>query len=128
MSFKQAATDLVHEALEEHMDFLVLRGVDDFARDDGDIDVLVPIGCSRQALLRVTERAFDAGWTIPEVRDIGYLTQICLVQRRGEERPFARSRSTFSTAWLGPPQSTTRWDVPCLKDCMRRSQKLKLSA
>lgn len=66
------------------MDFLILRGMDDFAREDGDIDVLVPRGRSGHALLRVTERALDAGWTVAGVGDIGYLTQICLVQRWGE--------------------------------------------
>ncbi|MFX0543399.1 hypothetical protein ACEWPM_017060 [Roseovarius sp. S4756] len=83
MSFKQAATDLVRAALDGQMDFFVLRGLDDLAREDGDIDVLVPSGRSGQALLRVAERAVDAGWTIAGVGDIGYLTQICLVQRLG---------------------------------------------
>lgn len=86
MSFKQAATALVREALDGEMDFLVLRGMDDFAREDGDIDVLVHRGRSGRALLRVTESALDAGWTVAGVGDIGYLTQICLVQRWGEER------------------------------------------
>lgn len=86
MSFKQAAADLVHEALDGEMNFLILRGMDDFAREDGDIDVLVPRGRSGHALLRVTERALDAGWTVAGVGDIGYLTQICLVQRWGENR------------------------------------------
>lgn len=86
MSFKQAAADLVHEALDGEMDFLILRGMDDFAREDGDIDVLVPRGRSGHALLRVTERALEAGWTVAGVGDIGYLTQICLVQRWGENR------------------------------------------
>lgn len=86
MSFKQATTDLVCTALEKQMDFLILRGVDDFAREDGDIDVLVPIGCSQQAALCVGRRAFDAGWTIAGVLDIGYLTQICLVKRWGKDR------------------------------------------
>lgn len=85
MSFKQAATDLVREALDGQMDFLVLRGLDDRAREDGDIDVLVPSGRSGQALLRVSERAVEAGWTVAGAGDIGYLTQICLVQRWGEE-------------------------------------------
>ncbi len=86
MSFKQAATDLVREALDGQMDFLVLRGLDDRAREDGDVDVLVPSRSSRQALLRVTERAVEAGWTVAGAGDIGYLTQICLVQRWGEDR------------------------------------------
>lgn len=86
MLFKQAATDLVCRALEGQMDFLVLRGLDDCAREDGDIDVLVPSHSSREALLRVTERAVEAGWTVAEAGDIGYLTQICLVQRWGEDR------------------------------------------
>lgn len=103
MSFNKAAIDLVSQALDEQMEFLVLRGVDDFARDGGDIDVLVPSGCSRQALLRVTERAFEAGWTIPEVRDIGYLTQICLVKRWGEKRTHRAVKVDFfnGATWAG---------------------------
>lgn len=86
MSFKQAAADLVREALEGQMEFLVLRGLDDRAREDGDIDVLVPNGRSGQALLRVAERAVEAGWTVAGAGDVGYLTQICLVHRWGEDR------------------------------------------
>lgn len=101
MSFKQAATNLVHEALDGQIEFIVLRGVDDFAREDGDIDVLVPCGCSRMALLWVAERAFDGGWTIAGVSDIGYLTQICLVQRWGEDRAHRAVKVDFfnGVAW-----------------------------
>lgn len=95
MSFKQAATGLVREALAGEMDFLVLRGMDDFAREDGDIDVLVPRGRSGHALLRVTERALDTGWTVAGVGDIGYLKQICLVQRWGEGRAHCAVKVDF---------------------------------
>lgn len=83
MSIKQDIIGLVRDALSEQVKFLILRGVDDFSRDEGDIDILVPKGYSREALFRVTERALDSGWSVAAVRDIGYLTQVCLVNRFG---------------------------------------------
>jgi len=81
VSFKEAATELVREALDGQFEFLVLRGADEFAHQDGDLDVLVPRNQSILALLLVGEEACKAGWRIAAIGDIGYLSQICLVKR-----------------------------------------------
>jgi len=83
--FKEAATNLVRRALDPNMQFLVLRGIDDFARAGGDIDVLLPRGLASEALSRIAERADQDGWAIAGTSDIGYLLQICLVKRWGAE-------------------------------------------
>lgn len=81
MSFQEAAAELVYEALDGKLEFLVLRGTDELAHDDGDLDVLVPRDQSNLALLLVGEVACKAGWRIAAIGDIGYLSQICLVKR-----------------------------------------------
>jgi hypothetical protein len=88
------------------MEYLVLRGLDEHARADGDIDVLASSGCSGHALFRVAERAVNAGWTVAGVRDIGYLTQICLVQRWGEDKAHRAVKVDFfnGAAWMAVGQ------------------------
>lgn len=78
---KEEAVQLVRHALNGHMENMVLRGVDEFARQGGDIDVIVPHNQARIALLRISEWATLDGWKIIGLRDIGYLAQICLAKR-----------------------------------------------
>jgi len=85
MSFKEAATELVREALDGRMRFIVLRGLDGFSHDDGDIDVIVPQSLAIRALSLVGEKASENGWAIAGIGDIGYLSQICLVKRWGDD-------------------------------------------
>lgn len=95
MSFKQAATDLVRAALDGQIEVLILRGVDEFAQEGGDIDVLVPRNQAKLALLRVAERAAEAGWKIIGVRDIGYLAQICLTKRCDDDDQYGAVKIDF---------------------------------
>lgn len=95
MSFKQAATDLVRAALDGQIEGLILRGVDEFAQEGGDIDVLVPRNQAKLALLLVAERAAEAGWKIIGVRDIGYLAQICLTRRCDDDDQYRAVKIDF---------------------------------
>lgn len=81
MLLKEEATGLVRQALARQVDVLILRGVDEHAREGGDIDVLVPRNKSRLALHLTAETAAEASWKIVAIRDIGYLAQICLTKR-----------------------------------------------
>lgn len=98
MSVKEAATNLVRSALDGTMRFLVLRGLDAFARTDGDIDVLVPRGRGREALKLVSARAAERGWIVAGVRDIGYISQLCLVDLAAEGE---RDRAVKIDLWDG---------------------------
>lgn len=98
MSFKQAATDLVPKALGGQMQYLVLRGLDAFAREGGDIDILVPRNRAREALALVAEAANRNGWAVAGLADIGYLTQICLIRRWGPDR---RHKAVKIDLWNG---------------------------
>lgn len=95
MSFKEIATELVRSALDGLMEFLVLRGVDEFAREGGDIDVLVPRNCSKLALSLVGQRAYETGWMIAGIGDIGYLTQICLIKRSADRSHYHSIKVDF---------------------------------
>ena len=101
MSFKQAATDLVLEALDRQIEVLILRGVDEFAQEGGDIDVLVPRNQARLAMVRTAERAVEAGWKIVGIRDIGYLAQICLTKRGDADGQYRAVKIDFfnGTSW-----------------------------
>lgn len=85
MSFKQEAAKLLHRALDGEIDFLELRGTDEFARESGDIDVLVPQGLADDALALVARLAQGSGWSIAAIGSIGYLTQVCLAKRCGND-------------------------------------------
>ncbi|RUT29970.1 hypothetical protein EMQ25_11555 [Arsenicitalea aurantiaca] len=98
MAFKRAAADLVLTALDGQMQYLLLRGLDEFAREGGDIDVLVKRDRAREALTLVAEAAGRGGWAVAGLADIGYLTQICLVQRWG---PDGRHKAVKIDLWNG---------------------------
>ncbi|QPZ90006.1 hypothetical protein [Thioclava electrotropha] len=103
MSIKQEATGLIHSALDGKMDFLELRGIDEFAREGGDIDVLVPRNRAREALGLVAELAASRGWSVAGWRDIGYITQACLATREtaGAPRQAVKIDLWNGVGWLG---------------------------
>lgn len=86
--FKEAATDLVRVALGSRIQYLILRGTDEFARVEGDIDVLVPRDFANEALSHVADLAVRDGWSIAGLSDIRYLVQVCLVKQWGAAGQF----------------------------------------
>ena len=98
MIFKEAATELLRDALIGRIPFVVLRGIDEFARIEGDIDILVPQSRAEQALIYVAEHAERNHWYIAGRSKIGYISQLCLVKRWGED---ARHQAIKIDIWNG---------------------------
>lgn len=73
-------SELVCRALSGYVPVLPLRGVDDFAREGGDLDFMVSPGLSITACKLVAKAAIDSGWYIGSFRNIGYLAQITLIR------------------------------------------------
>ncbi|NCC04911.1 MAG: hypothetical protein EOM37_12925 [Proteobacteria bacterium] len=97
---KEEIAALTRQALRDDVPFLELRGRDGLARAGGDIDLLVPYGCSQQACLLVTEEARKAGWLVMGFRSIGYLAQILLV-KPGCEDTAVKVDFFSGFAWYG---------------------------
>jgi thymidylate kinase len=79
MKLKKTIIDLVGHSIGSSMPFLVLRGADEMARPDGDLDFIVPEGQAIHACKLVTEEALKNGFYLIGYRNIGYLAQIILV-------------------------------------------------
>ena len=77
---KKEMGDLVTEALADAIPVLSLRGGDDWAREGGDLDFMVPPGKAVSACRLVARLAESRGWFLALFRDIGYLSQIVLVR------------------------------------------------
>lgn len=73
--------DLVCNALiTGYVPVLPLRGVDDWAREGGDLDFMVSPGSSIAACKLLAKAAVESGWYVVNFSDIGYLAQITLIR------------------------------------------------
>lgn len=77
---KREINELVNRVLSGIMPVLPLRGADKLARDEGDLDFIVPHGYAVSACHVVAKSAQLDGWFLAGFRDIGYLAQIILVR------------------------------------------------
>lgn len=77
---KQCIIELIGRALLGNTPMLILRGGDEQARADGDIDILVPSGKSIGACQLIADQAKQAGWYLAGFKDIGYVASIILLR------------------------------------------------
>jgi thymidylate kinase len=77
---KREVSTLISEVLSGEMPVLALRGADEFAREGGDLDFMVPPGKSVAACGVVAKAAHKNGWFLAGYRNIGYLAQIVLIR------------------------------------------------
>lgn len=99
---KQDVIALIRKTLLGQMSFLVLRGHDDHARAEGDIDILVPRGQAVFACRFVAESARCNGWYLLSFRYIGYLASIVLVRPADNGHDAAIKIDFFSgLEWYG---------------------------
>lgn len=85
MSIKIAIDRLVGESLLDVIPTVALRGMDSVAREEGDIDYLVPKGCALKAAFVVVESARARDWSLLAFRELDYLVTVTLVQQLGAE-------------------------------------------
>lgn len=81
MIVKEDATVLIRAALDNRIPMIVLRGIDEFANTEGDIDILVPRNFANDAMRLVSELAYKENWSVVDVSYIGYISQLCLARK-----------------------------------------------
>ncbi|KJS28787.1 MAG: hypothetical protein VR64_22870 [Desulfatitalea sp. BRH_c12] len=99
---KQQISALVVEVLADVFPVIALRGVDEFAREGGDLDFMVPPGKAVIACSIVANAAYQKGWFLACFRDIDYLAQIILIHPARDGKDYAIKIDFFDgLRWYG---------------------------
>ena len=83
------------------MPIILLRGGDSLARQEGDLDFLVPFGMSNIVCKKILLSFQKNGWKLLSFRDINYLSTVTLVNKREHDSIAIKIDIFNGLAWRG---------------------------
>ncbi len=99
---KQELAKITKLALANQIPVYVLRGLDAYSREGGDIDLIVPPGSAVRACWLAAQAAVAEGWCLAGFRNIGYMSSITLMKPSENENDEAIKLDFISGfAWYG---------------------------